>query len=154
MAADAATAPPIVNGAHPGAQPIELVIRLPQHQETKVHLHLTILATSIVLFVSTSILDATNSGAAMGSFVYAMPDRYNPSTPISTPLYSAPASQDFSTRLAKLLVRKTGKLCYVGGSLNMSNASAGGTVEEEIQAFRAVVDVVVAEVMKAGEMSS
>ena len=65
---------PTMNGTHDTDKPVELVIRLPFHQETKIHLHLTILATSIILFVSTAALDAASGGAAMGSFVYAMPD--------------------------------------------------------------------------------
>ncbi|KAK3671305.1 hypothetical protein LTR78_008765 [Recurvomyces mirabilis] len=145
---------PIMNGTHDVNKPIELVIRLPFHQETKIHLHLTILATSIMLFVSTAALDAASGGAAMGSFVYAMPDRYNPSQPMSTAIYTVPSSQDFVTRMAKLLAKRTGKLCYVGGALNMSNAAAGGTVDEEMQAFRSIVEVVNAEVGKAKAMSA
>ena len=73
---------------------------------------------------------------------------------MSTALYTVPSSQDFATRMAKLLAKRTGKLCYVGGALNMSNAAAGGTVDEEMQAFRSIVDVVSAEVGKAKEMST
>lgn len=72
--------------------------------------------------------------------------RYNPTQPLSTSLYNLPASLDFTTRMAKVLVRRTQKLCYVGGSVNLSNSAGGGSVEEEMEAFRAVVDVVVAEV--------
>ena len=46
-------------------------------------------------------------------------------------------------------MRKTQKLCYVGGSINLMGAGGGGTVEEEMEAFRAVVGVVTAEVAKA-----
>lgn len=51
--------------------------------------------------------------------------------------------------MAKLLVRRTHKLCYVGGSISLANAAGGGTVDEEMEAFRAIVDVVTAEVAKA-----
>lgn len=51
--------------------------------------------------------------------------------------------------MAKLLARRTQKLCYVGGSINLMGAAGGGTVDEEMEAFRAIVHVVTSEVMKA-----
>jgi len=66
-------------------------------------------------------------------------------------MYAQASSQDFSTRLAKVLVRRTSKLCYVGGSINLADAAGGGTVEEEMEACHAVVGVVTAEVAKACE---
>lgn len=50
--------------------------------------------------------------------------------------------------MARLLARKTGKPCYVGSSINLSNAAGGGSVEEEMLAFRAVVEVVLGEIAK------
>lgn len=50
--------------------------------------------------------------------------------------------------MAKLLARKTGMPCYVGSSIDLSAAAGGGTVEEEMAAFRAVTEVVMAEVGK------
>ncbi|TKA71064.1 hypothetical protein B0A55_07233 [Friedmanniomyces simplex] len=149
MAAGAREAPPVINGTPTAGQPIELSVGLPHNLGTRIHLHLTILATSIMLFLSSATLDGAQAGAAMSSFVYAMPDRYNPSQPLTTSLYTQPSSQDFSTRLAKVVVRRTGKLCYVGGSINLANAVCGGTVDEEMEAFRAIVGVVAAEVAKA-----
>lgn len=73
---------------------------------------------------------------------------------MSTAIYSLPASLDFTTRMAKVLVRRTGKLCYVGGSVNLSNAAGGGTVDEEMEAFRAIVDVVVSETAKVGSVTT
>ncbi len=72
--------------------------------------------------------------------------RYNPTQPLSTPLYTIPSSLDFTTRMAKVLVRKTGLVCYVGGSINLTGSAGGGSVEEEMEAFRAVVGVVTAQV--------
>lgn len=69
---------------------------------------------------------------------------------MSTALYTSPASLDFATRMAKLLVRRTGKVCYVSSSINLAGTAGGGTVEEEMEAFRAVVDVVTAEVQRRG----
>ncbi|KAK0285171.1 hypothetical protein LTR35_005373 [Friedmanniomyces endolithicus] len=149
MAAGAGQAPIVTNGVHTAGQPFELSVGLPHNLGTRIHLHLTILATSIILFLSSATLDGAHAGAAMSSFIYAMPDRYNPSQPLTTSLYTQPSSQDFSARLAKVLVRRTGKLCYVGGSMNLANAVGGGTVDEEMEAFRAIVAVVATEVTKA-----
>lgn len=68
--------------------------------------------------------------------------RYQPNQPMSTVLYSVPSSVDFTTRIAKLLARRLQKPCYVGSSVNLSGAMGGGSVEEEMEAFRAIVDVV------------
>ena len=76
--------------------------------------------------------------------------RYNPSQPLSTPLYTLPSSLDFTTRMAKVLARKTKLPCYVGSSINLSGAAGGGTVDEEMEAFRAIVEVVTAGVERAG----
>lgn len=61
---------------------------------------------------------------------------------MSTVLYSMPSSVDFTTRVAKVLVRRLQKACYVGSSVNLSGAMGGGSVNEEMEAFRAIVDVV------------
>jgi len=65
---------PATNGTHAKDTPIELAIALPHNPGTRIHLHLTILATSIVLFIASANIDAGQAGAALGSFVYAMPD--------------------------------------------------------------------------------
>lgn len=49
---------------------------------------------------------------------------------------------DLASRLARLFAKKTGLPTYVGSSLSLSGAGLGGTVEEEMEAFRKVVDVV------------
>lgn len=49
---------------------------------------------------------------------------------------------DFTTRLAKILARKLGKPVYVGNSTSFASAGMGGTVEEEMEGFRRVVEVV------------
>jgi hypothetical protein len=74
MAAGASSPAPNVNGTHTSDTPLELSLSLPFNLGTRVHLHLTILATSIVLFVTTAALDTGASGANMGSFVYAISD--------------------------------------------------------------------------------
>lgn len=42
----------------------------------------------------------------------------------------------------------TGKPVYVGNSMSFASAGMGGTVEEEIEGFKRVVEIVVAEVEK------
>ncbi|GIZ46824.1 hypothetical protein CKM354_000993300 [Cercospora kikuchii] len=102
-----------VNGTHTDSKPLELAIDLPRSPGLKLNLHLTILANSILLFLTSTDSDALpNSAVQMGSFVYALPDRYNPSQPMSTALYTAPSSLDFTTRMAKVLTRKLAKPCY------------------------------------------
>ena len=73
MAAGAKTVP-ITNGTHTSNKPIELAISLPQSPGTRIHLHLTVSESTVVLFLTSATLDAGQNGAAMGSFVYAMPD--------------------------------------------------------------------------------
>lgn len=51
--------------------------------------------------------------------------------------------------MAKVLSQRTKRPCYVGSSVNLSGAVGGGTVEEEMEAFRAVVDVVTTGVARA-----
>jgi hypothetical protein len=50
---------------------------------------------------------------------------------------------EFTTRLAKLLVKKTGLPAYVGNSLSLASTGLGGTVEEEMDAFKKVVETLV-----------
>jgi hypothetical protein len=47
-----------------------------------------------------------------------------------------------------LLARKTGRACYVGNSASFRDSVQGGTVEEEMEAFGAVVKVVMGEIGK------
>lgn len=146
----------------PPVRPIELSFPLPKAPETRIHLHLTINTTSLVLFLTTSLSGDTSTTAPLGSFVYALPDvslaschshpyksdrssqRINPGQTLSTPLYTYESSLEFTTRLAKLLARKTGKATYVGNSISFASAGMGGTVEEEMEGFKKVVEVVVA----------
>jgi hypothetical protein len=158
MAAGAKSAP-AANGTEAHQKPLELAMSLPRSPGTRIQLRLDVSTSSVLLFLTSGNMEAAQGNAALGSFVYAMPDvsiplvtywigvaetfqRYNPTQPLSTPLYTLPSSQDFATRMAKLLARKTGRPCYVGSSITLSGAAGGGTVEEEMEAFRAIVDVV------------
>lgn len=48
--------------------------------------------------------------------------------------------------MARLIARKTNRPVYVGNSMSFASAGLGGTVEEEIEGFKKVVEVVMAEV--------
>lgn len=52
--------------------------------------------------------------------------------------------------MARLLARRTGKPVYVGNSMSFASAGLGGTIEEEIEGFKRVVDVVTSMVEKSG----
>lgn len=82
--------------------------------------------------------------------------RFNPSEPLSTPLYREEPTLEFSSRLAKLVARKTGLPSYVGNSVSLASMGMGGTVEEEMEAFKKVVETLVPlldDVVKAGRCS-
>jgi hypothetical protein len=64
---------------------------------------------------------------------------------VSTPLYTYESSVEFTTRLAKLLARRTKRPVYVGNSISFAGAGMGGTVEEEMEGFKKVVEVVMQE---------
>lgn len=76
--------------------------------------------------------------------------RFNASQALSTPLFTNEATVEFTTRLAKLLARKTGKPVYVGNSISFASAGMGGTVEEEMEGFKKVVEVVMGKVGSGG----
>jgi hypothetical protein len=143
---------PVTNGiCSSTSKPLELAFTLPSNPHTQLHLQLTVHATTILLFATTTTPDNSSQATPLGSFVYALPDRYNPSQPLSTPIYSIIHTLDFTQRLAKLLARKTGRACYVGNSASFRDSVQGGIVEEEMEAFRAVVKVVMGEVEKVDE---
>lgn len=62
--------------------------------------------------------------------------RFKPTEPLSTPLYTIPGSIDFATRVAKILARRTQKPAYVG----CSAAFGGGGIEEEMAGVRKAVE--------------
>ncbi|KAK5256333.1 hypothetical protein LTR16_003487 [Cryomyces antarcticus] len=138
----------LTKGTSPAAGPIQLSIPLPRARGTRIHVHLTILVTSTLLFLTTSASEL-GSLASLGSFVYAMPNRTTPSQPLSTALYAQSSSLDFATRMAKTLARRTGRPSYVGSSVSFASAGLGGTVEEEMEGMGLVVRVVMGEIEKA-----
>jgi len=133
------------NGNSSAVEPVELAFPLPNALQTKVHLHVTSQSKSILILGTT--VDAAmpaSSLAPLGSFVCALPDLRNPSEPpVSTALYTQPNTIDFATRLAKALARKTQKPCYVGWSGTFTGMGRGGDVEEEMAAFRTVLENII-----------
>ena len=139
----------------PSLHPKHLFLPLPLSPHTTLHLQITALTTSTLVFITTTDPSTTSSLSALGSFVYSMPNvkqsppnlprftatnlrvqRFQPTEALSTPLYAVPGSIDFTTRVAKILARKTGKPSYVGSSAVFGNYG----IEEEMAGLRAVVE--------------
>jgi hypothetical protein len=123
------------------AAPVDVSFPLPNAPHTNIQLQLRNNGPNLTLFLTTTTPDSA-SAAPLGSFVYAMPNARSPAEVLSTPLYTQGATLDFATRLSKVLARRTNKPVYVGSSATFANAGMGGTVEEEMAAFRRIVEVV------------
>ncbi|KAL1302701.1 hypothetical protein AAFC00_003061 [Neodothiora populina] len=155
------------------ASTLELSLALPRALPgSRIHLRLTLQPKTLLLFLSSSSGEGTQQ-ASLGTFVYAMPDRYNPTQPLSTSLYTSPSSAitDSATRMAKILARRTGRAVYVGNSCSSFAAASSGdsgglegiggvgggeeggfhSLEDEMEGFRRVVDVVLREVKREEE---
>ncbi|KAH3968150.1 hypothetical protein HBI26_148950 [Parastagonospora nodorum] len=130
-----------LNNGDASHAPIEVSFPLPKAPHTNIHLQLTDNGPNLLLFL-TSASPESPSASPLGSFVYAMPNAASPSNTLSTPLFTHGATLDFTTRLSKLLARKTNKPAYVGNSVSFASTGMGGTVEEEMEGFRRVVEVV------------
>ncbi|RNJ58235.1 hypothetical protein D7B24_004874 [Verticillium nonalfalfae] len=124
-------------------EPLQVSFPLPRSIDTRVFIHLTIKAKAVTLFLTTANQDEPSSPAAMGSFVYALPDRLNPAQPISTTLYVHEPTLEFTQRMAKLIAKRANMPVYVTNSSSFTNCPEGGTVEEEMDVFKRVVDVVI-----------
>ncbi|CAD0021981.1 unnamed protein product [Aureobasidium pullulans] len=72
------TSKPLTNGTGTRSmtmEPIQFSMPLPNAPGSRIHTHLTILATSVLLFcTSTTAEFSTPPVPSLGSFVYAMPD--------------------------------------------------------------------------------
>ena len=80
--------------------------------------------------------------------------RFNAQQPLATTLFSSESTVEFTTRLARLLARKAGMPVYVTNSMSLENTPMGGTVEEEMEAFKAIVDVVLGQLQRMGASSA
>ena len=63
-----------------------------------------------------------------------------------TNIFTYQSSVDLATRMASLLARKTKRPVYVGNSMSFASAGMGGTVEEEMEGFKKIVEVVMEEI--------
>ncbi|KAJ5010907.1 hypothetical protein K4K57_006506 [Colletotrichum sp. SAR 10_99] len=122
----------------------QLSIPLPRSLDTRIHIHLTVKAKTATLFLTSTTQDEPSSTAALGSFVFALPNRLDPAQPLSTAIYSVESTVEFATRMAKLLAKRADMPVYVGCSVNLGGTAMALSVEEEMEAFRAVVGVVTA----------
>ncbi|KAL1882982.1 hypothetical protein VTK73DRAFT_504 [Phialemonium thermophilum] len=124
-------------------QTSQISIPLPLSFDTRIYIHLTVRAKSILLFLTTGPAEERPPPPPLGSFVYALPNRFDSSQPLSTALTTVESSLDFTTRLAKLLARKTQLPVYLGNSASFSAVGlGGGTVEEIMEAFKNIADVI------------
>ncbi|KAH8728145.1 hypothetical protein GQ44DRAFT_769665 [Phaeosphaeriaceae sp. PMI808] len=131
----------IISNKDASNTPYEVSFPLPRAPHTSINLQLTNNGLNLLLFLTTSTPESA-SASALGSFVYAMPNKASPNETLSTPLFTQASTLDFTTRLSKVLARKTDKPVYVGNSISFASAGMGGTVEEEMEGFRRVVEVV------------
>ncbi|EGO61240.1 hypothetical protein NEUTE1DRAFT_144484 [Neurospora tetrasperma FGSC 2508] len=129
--------------------PIQLSLPLPRSMDTRIYIQLTAKSKAVVLFLTTASAEEATSPTPLGSFVYALPDRYNPTQPLSTPLCTVEPTLEFTTRLAKLITRRTQLPTYVGNSVSFASAGLGGTVGEEMEAFKQVAELVLSKLESA-----
>ncbi|KIL90523.1 hypothetical protein FAVG1_06255 [Fusarium avenaceum] len=120
---------------------IELSVPLPRSLDTRIYLRLSTKAKSIVLFTTTASQDELAAPVSMGSFVYALPN----TTLIETRSGTAVIHD-------ALLIRDLP--VYVTNSISFANAGMGGTVEEEMEAFKTIVQVVVERLQLSGPKST
>lgn len=71
-----------------------------------------------------------------------LPQRLDAQQPLSTTLFPHEPTVEFTTRLAKLIARRTQLPAYVTNSMTLADAGMGATIEEEMEAFRGIVDIV------------
>lgn len=76
--------------------------------------------------------------------------RFDTSQPLTTTLFPHEPTLEFTTRLAKLIARRTELPVYVTNSISFRNAGMGGTVEEEMEAFKKIMEIVLARIKEAG----
>ncbi|KAL0640165.1 hypothetical protein Q9L58_000723 [Maublancomyces gigas] len=147
-----AMAEPLSDSIPPSTVPRQLSFPLPRTRNTTVHMHMTLSNHSLLLFLTSQTPEASSQKAALGSFVYALPDRTSTtSPPLSTPLYIREQTLENATRIAKILAKRLAIPVYVGNSMNFSGAGGGGMVEEEMEGVRKVIDVVMNEARKIRE---
>lgn len=125
----------------PAYKPQEISFPLPKALHTTAHVHLTILETCVTIFLATTTPgEPGGSLKPMGSFIYAMPDRHSPRSVISTVLYSSPSTEEYTSRVAKILARRMSLPVYVGCSIDPRALELA--VEEEMEGLSKLVEVI------------
>ncbi|KAL5598986.1 hypothetical protein BROUX41_003695 [Berkeleyomyces rouxiae] len=124
------------------SQVTQVSLPLPRSMDAKIFVRMELRDKSIMLFLTTAGVDSAGSLPSLGSLVYAISDRYNPSQPLATVLYSVESTVESTTRLAKMVARKTGRPVYISNSMRLASTGMGGSPEEELEAFKKVVEVV------------
>ncbi len=76
--------------------------------------------------------------------------RFNPQQPLATTIFTTEATLEFTTRTARILARRANRPVYVTNSMSFVNAGMGGTVEEEMEALKNVIDIVSDQLKKEG----
>ncbi|KAI5851118.1 hypothetical protein DFP73DRAFT_590393 [Morchella snyderi] len=125
----------------PSAAPHQLSFPLPHTHNTTVHMHMTLTAHSLLLFLTTRTPETSSQPAPLGSFIYALPSRTSVQ-PLSTAIYVREQTLETATRIGKILAKRLGLPVYVGNSMSFSAAGGGGMVEEEMEGVRRVVECV------------
>ncbi|KAI9155231.1 Importin subunit beta-2 [Paramyrothecium foliicola] len=132
------------------AEAVQLSIPLPGSLDTRIYVRLSTQAKAVMLSLTTASQDELSAAKPMGSFVYALPNRFDAQQPLATTLFTSEATLEFTTRLAKLLARKSQLPVYVTNSVSLASTAMGGTMEEEMAAFKSIVQVVLEHLQKAG----
>ncbi|EGX91482.1 hypothetical protein CCM_05640 [Cordyceps militaris CM01] len=131
-------------------QVVEVSIPLPDSLDTRIYIRVTTLDKAVMVSLTTASQEELGATTPMGSMVYALPDRFNPQQPLATTIFTTQATVEFTTRTARILARKANRPVYVTNSISFVNAGMGGTVEEEMEALKNVIEVVSGQLSKEG----
>ncbi|KAJ4145614.1 hypothetical protein LMH87_004460 [Akanthomyces muscarius] len=131
-------------------QSVEVSIPLPKSLDTRIFIRVATLDKAVMVSLTTASQEETGATTPMGSMVYALPDRFNPQQPLATTIFTTEATLEFTTRTARILARRANRPVYVTNSMSFVNAGMGGTVEEEMEALKNVIDIVSDQLKKEG----
>ncbi|OAQ95916.1 hypothetical protein LLEC1_01529 [Akanthomyces lecanii] len=131
-------------------QSLEVSVPLPKSLDTRIYIRVVTLDKAVMVSLTTASQEETGAATPMGSMVYALPDRFDPQQPLATTIFTTEATLEFTTRTARILARKANRPVYVTNSISFVNAGMGGTVEEEMEALKNVIEVVSDQLKKEG----
>lgn len=127
---------------------------VPRSLGTRIHMRLVMKPNMIIMYLTTTSAEENPATVPMGTMVYALPNRYNPDSPLSTTIYKCEPTFDFTNRLAKILVKKTKMHVYVTSSISLADTGFGGTAEEEMGAFMKVFEVAMEKLQPLAQLDS